>query len=123
MTSDRCPVTVAQTPAFEFAHPSKEQFVADPQICGLNSVEGQDNDQAEAEEHPLLIWTRLSPCDVVSLRWLGNLHCVGTVEARTSDGLIIWMRDDLNERKAFHFGECRSVHRIQYCESILESDG
>lgn len=87
--------------------------MAEPQECDLGSAEKQDCDQAETEEHPLLIWTRLSPGDVVSLRWLANLDCVGTVECRTNDGLIIWMRDDLNERKAFHFRECQSIQRMQ----------
>lgn len=67
----------------------------------------------EVEKHPLLIWTSLSPGDVVSLRVLGSHDSVGTVESRTSDGLIIWIRDDLNERRLFHFRECQSVRVIQ----------
>lgn len=61
------------------------------------------------EKHPLLIWTSLSPGDVVSLQGLDTSCCVGTVESRSSDGLTIWIKDDLNERKLFHFHECRSV--------------
>lgn len=59
------------------------------------------------KKHPLVIWTRLSPGDLVSLRGLGRRNGVGTLESRTSDGLIIWVRDELNERKLFHF---RDVH-------------
>lgn len=73
-------------------------------------------DDPEAEQrrddngkHPLLIWTGLDAGDVVSLRTLGNRQYVGTVEQRTKDGLIIWIRDDLNERKLFHFRDCQSV--------------
>lgn len=63
----------------------------------------------EAGKHPLLIWTGLDPGDVVSVRALGNRGYVGTVEQRTEDGLIIWMRDALNESKLFHFRDCQSV--------------
>lgn len=63
--------------------------------------------------HPLLIWTSLAPGDVVSLRGPGNQVYIGTVESRTIDGLIIWMRDDLNDRKAFHFREFQSVRVIK----------
>lgn len=74
----------------------------------------EDDPQAEqrrddAEKHPLLIWTGLDPGDIVSIRALGNRAYVGTVEQRTKDGLIIWIRDDLNERKLFHFHDCKSV--------------
>ena len=63
----------------------------------------------EAGKHPLLTWTELDPGDVVSMRALGNRGYVGTVEQRTKDGLIIWIRDALNERKLFHFRDCQSV--------------
>lgn len=66
----------------------------------------------DADKHPLLIWTGLEPGDVVSVQALGNRGCVGTVEERTKDGLIIWIRDDLNERRLFHFRDCRSVALI-----------
>lgn len=67
----------------------------------------------EVEKHPLLIWTSLIPGDVVSLRWLGTQHYVGTVESSTSDGLVIWTRDDLNERRLFHFRDCHSVRLMR----------
>lgn len=66
----------------------------------------------EVKKHALSIWTSLSPGDVVSLGGLGIRDYVGTVESMTSDGLIIWIRNDLNERRAFHFRECQSVHVI-----------
>lgn len=67
----------------------------------------------EAERHPLLIWTSLRPGDVVSLQRTDDQGCVGTIESKTSDGLIIWVRDELNERRFFHFRECHSVRVIQ----------
>lgn len=66
----------------------------------------------EVKTHALSIWTSLSPGDVVSLGGLGIRNYVGTVESRTSDGLIIWIRNDLNERRAFHFRECQSIRVI-----------
>lgn len=63
----------------------------------------------ESGKHPLLIWTGLDPGDMVSMRALGNRCYVGTVEQRTKDGLMIWIRDDLNERKLFHFRDCQCV--------------
>lgn len=67
------------------------------------------NDNAK---HPLLIWTELDSGDVVSLRTLGNRDYVGTVEQKTKDGLMVWIRDDLNERRLFHFRDCLSVTLI-----------
>lgn len=69
--------------------------------------------QPHAEEnYPISIWTSLKPGDLVSLRVVGVQDYVGTVESRTSDGLIIWMRDDLNERRLFQVHECRSIQVI-----------
>ncbi len=70
-------------------------------------------EQERTEKHPLLILTGLAPGDVVSLRLAGTLDHVGTVEARTIDGLIIWIRDDLNERRLFHFRDCQSVRLMR----------
>ena len=67
----------------------------------------------EAGKHPLLIWTSLSPGDEVSLRALGGQECVGAIESRTSDGLTICLRDDLNELRFFHFHECQSIRVIR----------
>lgn len=58
--------------------------------------------RASGEKHPLQIWTSLSPGDIVSLSG-PEQKLVGTVETGTNDGLIIWVRNDLNERKMFHF--------------------
>jgi hypothetical protein len=75
-------------------------------------VEGQQ--QEEAEKHPLLTWTNFSPGDVVSFQeartgqWV-----VGSVESKTRDGLIIWIRDDLNDRRAFHFHDCASIQLLK----------
>lgn len=38
---------------------------------------------------------------------------VGSVETKTSDGLIIWIRDDLNDRRAFHFHDCEAVQLLR----------
>lgn len=75
-----------------------------------NTKEEQGHE--EAEKHPLLIWTGISPGDVVSLRVSGNREYVGTMESGTSDGLIMWIRDDLNERRLFHFRDCQSIRLI-----------
>jgi hypothetical protein len=68
--------------------------------------------QEGVEKHALLIWTALAPGDVVSIGVPKAGDCVGTVESRTSDGLIIWIRDDLNERRLFHFHDCQSVRLL-----------
>lgn len=62
----------------------------------------------ELEKHPLVIWVGLKPGDVVSIQAKRGNY-VGTVECSTQDGLIIWIRDNLNERKLFHFRDCQSV--------------
>ncbi len=67
----------------------------------------------EAEKHPLLIWTELAPGDFVSLHADDAQNYVGMVESKTSDGLMIWMRDEINERRLFHFQDCRSVHLLR----------
>ena len=75
-------------------------------------IEGQQ--QEEGEKHPLLTWTGLGPGNVVSFReartgqWV-----VGSIESTTRDGLIIWIRDDLNDRRAFHFHDCESVQLLR----------
>jgi hypothetical protein len=75
-------------------------------------IEGQQ--QEEAEKHALLTWTGLVPGDVVSLKEARTAQpIVGSVESRTRDGLIIWIRDDLNDRRAFHFHDCESVQLLR----------
>jgi hypothetical protein len=75
-------------------------------------IEGQQ--QEEVEQHPLLTWTGFSPGDVVSFQeartgqWV-----VGSVESKTLDGLLIWIRDDLNDRRAFHFHDCESIQLLK----------
>lgn len=73
----------------------------------------EEQQQEEVEKHPLSIWTSLAPGDVVSVRVPKIGDCIGTVESKTSDGLIIWIRDDLNERRLFHFRDCRSVRLLR----------
>jgi hypothetical protein len=73
----------------------------------------EEHHREEAQKLPLLIWTGLSPGDVVSLRGLGARDWIGTIESRTSDGLVIRIREHLNQRKSFHFRECQSVHVIR----------
>ena len=67
----------------------------------------------EVETRALLMWTSLTAGVVVSLRVSGTGDYVGTVESSTSDGLIIWVRDDLNERRIFHFHDCQSVRLVK----------
>lgn len=64
------------------------------------------------EKHPLLIWTGLQPGDIVVLRSSNMQMYVGTVEIGTKDGLNIWVRTELNERKIIHFRDCESVQII-----------
>lgn len=73
----------------------------------------RDHDGKEATQHPLLTWTGLAPGDVVSLKLAITGHSViGSVESKTSDGLIIWIRDQLNDRKLFHYNDCESVQLL-----------
>jgi hypothetical protein len=69
-------------------------------------LEDQRNDKVE--KRALSIWAGLGPGDVVSLRVPEARDYTGTVECSTNDGLIIWIRDDLHERRLFHFRDCRS---------------
>lgn len=87
-------------------------------ICTAPAVLEPPNDHCSegregAEKHPLLIWSRLAPGDVVSLRVAGSGDYVGTVEATTNDGLIVWFRDALSERRLFHFRDCLSVRILR----------
>lgn len=72
----------------------------------------EDKRSEGAQKHPLVIWASLSPGDVVSLRGLGTRDWVGTIESRADDGLTIWIKDKLNQRRSFHFRECQSVRVI-----------
>jgi hypothetical protein len=65
------------------------------------------------QKHLLMIWASLTPGDVIYVRSHGSQYCVGTVECSTSDGLIIWLRDDLNHRRLFHFHDCQSIRVIR----------
>lgn len=58
--------------------------------------------------HLLLKWTALAPGDVVTLQVTTGVF-TGAVESKACDGLIVWMRDDLNERRLFHFHDCQSL--------------
>lgn len=64
------------------------------------------------KNHPLQIWTSLKPGNIVSIAGSDKQKYVGTVETGTGDGLIIWIRTDLNERKMFHFHEVKTVRVI-----------
>lgn len=85
--------------------------MTEPQLGDPDPVEEQQPEGAE--KHPLMIWTGLNTGDLVSLRALDGQDCVGIVESRTSDGLIVWIRDDLNKKRLFHFRDCLSVHVVQ----------
>ena len=66
----------------------------------------------DVQKHPLVVWAGLAPGDVVSIRGLSSRDWVGTVESRSSDGLVIWIRDVHKVRRSFHFRECQSVRVI-----------
>lgn len=75
--------------------------------CGL------DEAIPEPEKEPVMPWRLLSPGDVVSLEVATTgQQITGSVDARTADGLIIWIRDELNDRKAYHFEDCLSVRLL-----------
>lgn len=57
-------------------------------------------------------WVGLRPGDLVVLEDFKRQKHVGTVEGRTSDGLIIWIRTDLNERRMFHIHDCQSMQLV-----------
>ena len=98
-----------QSPSPEIQPLPKGEPVTEPHQATPHLEEQHGED---VENHPLVIWASLSLGDVVSLR-VGNQERAGTVESRTCDGLIIWIRDDLNNCRPFHFRECQSVHVIQ----------
>lgn len=72
----------------------------------------EEPDYKETEKHPLLIWTNLSPGDVVTLRGHNAQDYVGTVESKTKDGLIIWIRDNLNEGRLFHYRDVETIPEV-----------
>lgn len=61
------------------------------------------------ENYVPAIWTNLAVGDSVSLRGTDIQPYVGTVETKTIDGLVIWVRDSQNERRMFHFHDCYSI--------------
>lgn len=69
----------------------------------------EENLQQTEGPHPLSTWTKLREGAAVELLRFDGLAHRGTVESRTGDGLIIWVRDDLNERRLFHYREIESV--------------
>ena len=64
------------------------------------------------EKHPLQIWTSLRPGDTVAITGPDRQKYQGTVETGTEDGLVIWIRTNLNERKMFHFHHVNTVQII-----------
>lgn len=53
------------------------------------------------------LWTSIQPGDLLTLSRVGVPLHHGMVEDRTDDGLILWIRDDLGERRLFHlYDEC-----------------
>jgi hypothetical protein len=57
-------------------------------------------------EHPLLLWTKITPGDEIFIRGYGVQEVTGSVECKTNDGLILWLRNNLNERKLIHYRDC-----------------
>jgi hypothetical protein len=69
------------------------------------------------EKHPLLTWTGLGPGDVMSFEEAETGEFVtGRVEAKTTDGLIVWLRDSFDGRKAYHFHDCKAVQLLRQPE-------
>lgn len=69
-------------------------------------------------KHARSIWTSISPGDVVAIHLHDDRSCVGTMESSTTDGLIIWIRDELNERHLFHLEDCASIRLISKGEAL-----
>jgi hypothetical protein len=67
------------------------------------------------QEERLKAWADFQPGDFVALADRGGTVHAGIVEDRTADGLIIWIRTELNERKLFHLEDglcaCRPTCR------------
>jgi hypothetical protein len=72
-----------------------------------------DNGEAKAKEHPLSLWIRVAPGDRLVITRYGLPNVVGLLECRSNDGLIIWIRDELNDRKMIHFRDCRSFVLVE----------
>ena len=72
-----------------------------PDSTGINS--------SARDRHPLLAWTFLRPGATVALQLRKGQKLIGIVETGTPDGLVIWIRTELNERRMVHLHDCASV--------------
>ncbi|WP_311215133.1 MULTISPECIES: hypothetical protein [unclassified Arthrobacter] len=89
--------------------------IADGGERNFAAPEQEDNADPEprkGEAQTLPAWTRLTSGDVVSLRAPGMPEYLATVEARTNDGEIIWIRNSQNERRLHHFSDFQSVRLL-----------
>jgi hypothetical protein len=48
------------------------------------------------------VWRSLKRGDVLTLSHQGIQCCHGFIEDQTADGLIIWVKDHLGDRRLFH---------------------
>lgn len=72
-----------------------------------------DDEGSKISNRSRAAWVGFRPGEIVSLQdATTRQHIVGAVETKTDDGLIIWIRDDLNDRKAYHFDDCLSARAL-----------
>lgn len=64
------------------------------------------------DRHPLVAWTYLRPGASVALQLRKGQKLIGIVETGTPDGLVIWIRTELNERRMIHFHDCAFVQLL-----------
>jgi hypothetical protein len=79
---------------------------------GIERRRAEDVHSNELKGRHLSIWTSLASGDAVFIRAMEGREFLGTIESKTNDDMIIWIRDNLNERRLFHFEECTFVHVI-----------
>lgn len=71
------------------------------------------NGDVKAKEHPMSLWTRAAPGDMLVITRAGLPNVAGVIECRTGDGLIMWIRDELNDRQMIHFRDCCSIVLVE----------
>lgn len=48
------------------------------------------------------MWTSLQRGDVIALCWQGVECSKGSIDERTEDGRMIWVTDQIGDRRVFH---------------------
>lgn len=100
MTAVRTGTAACLHPGNWEASPSRNGLAVRPGCRARRPVtqRGSDVTEEQTEQHPLSVWAKLTPGNVVAIQTPHTGEFTGTVECTTSDGLIIWIRDSLNDR-------------------------